>query len=51
MYKRKDDVEEEINYNKYSRKPNIEGEIKQSMKLFREELFELIRTYLNPFLK
>lgn len=51
MHKRKDDVEEEINYNRYNRKPNIEEEMKQSIKLFREELFELIRTYLNPFLK
>lgn len=51
MYKHEDDVEEEINYNRYSRKPNTEEEMKQSMKIFREELSELIRTYLNPFLK
>ena len=43
--------EKEINYNRYSRKPNREEEMKQAMKLFKEELVELIRTYLNPFLK
>jgi len=42
---------DEVNYNVYKSKINNEEAMRQTMKLFKEELIELIKTYLNPWLK
>ena len=44
-------TEEEINYNRYKPKANNEEEMRRTMKLFQDELLELIETYLKPWLK
>ena len=44
-------ADKETNYNVYRSKADIEAEMLQSIKLFKEELLEIIETYLNPWLK
>ena len=44
-------VEEEVNYNRYKPKANNEEEMRRTMKLFQDELLELIETYLKPWIK
>ena len=51
MYKGKDDVENEVNYN--VRKPRVDNEeaMRKTMRLFQDELYELIETYLKPWIR
>ena len=40
----------EVNYNIWKPKVDNEAAMRQSMKLFREELLDLIETYFKPWL-
>ena len=43
--------EDEINYNVYKVNPSNEQAMRQTMVLLRDELIELIKTYLDPWCK
>lgn len=47
----KDGTEEEINYNVYKVKPDEKQAMRETMKLLKDELIELIRVYLDPWIK
>lgn len=48
---RPEDMEEETNYNIYKAKPDEKIAMRETMKLFRDELLEMIKTYLDPWIK
>ena len=45
------DIEEEINYNVYKTKPDEAMAMRETMKLLKDELIEIIKTYLDPWVK
>ena len=51
MIKKEYIEEDEINYNVYKIKPSNEQAMRQTMVLLRDELIELIKTYLDPWCK
>ena len=43
--------DKEINYNVYKVKPDEAMAMRETMKLLKDELIELIKTYLDPWIK
>jgi len=44
-------IEDEINYNVYTVEPNKEQITKETLKLLKGELLEIIETYIDPLIR